>query len=434
MDLAASWDGLDLTGEDWPEEPKNSTQSRHQDSLSGVSTGDFQHWSHSFALQPTYSNPYPPYPNPANDFTSQQAAQALTALAQPSTGRNFASDEFPDCCQPCDQQCNPEDIFQCFSVDTVPCYDTRCSQTCEFDGVNTLCHDTHLEGLNDIHYCLHEGCSFQSLSEAELLHHCTIAHACGARTHWECRNQTLGGSNLFQSHVHNEHCRDDEFINPLLLHPDGCSRRSTLPSHSHPRNDTSGYGAAICSDLHPHSQHNGRTTSKRCCSPADHNNSSLPKKVRRTMQKKKAPTLLKHTSNCASHEPSASTTPTELTASSPTMSVYEEALGLGRSLDLTLNQVFSCSWVCEESSEPCSVLFDTALELQTHVEESHLTDNDQQNNLRKGEKIVCRWQGCPFAENKKRWRQVQHLKDHVRTHTKRELLYLVNVNKLTSCR
>ena len=418
MDLA-TWHSLDLDDEDWQRELKNE----HTASVELGGNASIPQWAHPIVTTDADSEPFPPYFTPTNDFTSQQAAQALTVLAQPPSSRDFHTDNFPDCCQPCDQQCDPDDIFPCFTIDSVPCYDTRCSQTCELDGVNTLCNDAHTEGVKQTLCCLHEGCTFQTYDEAELLHHCTLAHACGGRTHWECRNHTASGSSLHQSHVHNEHCRDDEFINPLLLHPDGCSRKSAMPPHPHMHTSIKlcnhgkhhGHGFDIQSHSPPHL--------KRYCNFSDHQGHHDIHASNVTRRTKKAKGKLGHIDRVpsnSSQEFSETTSPTELSVASPLNSTCFESIGAVSDADFTADQTFTCCWVADEAVGPCLATFNTAFELQTHVEEFHLASKEQQTGSKKGGSIICRWQDCPYAQSRKSWRQVQHLKDHLRTHTKRE--------------
>ena len=419
MDLTSPWNSLDLADDSWNSESSNPNPTDELTSSpeASESTHSLQ-WDHPTTVPGTYGA-NPSYFGPTIDFTSEQAAQALTSLSHPPI-KNFETDDFLDCCQPCDQQCNPDEIFQCFSVDTVPCYDEKCSQTCELDGVNTLCNDSHLDGMVGILCCLHEGCTFQTLSEAELLHHCTIAHACGAKTHWECRNHTIPEPGALHGHVHNEHCRD-EFINPLLLHPDGCSKKPAVPPHYHVH-DHHHPPLQRFHDSHAGFHFDSSHNSKAYCRGPERNASYLQDEMRHIGRTQSGLNSLREESRTSSRHTSLSMASPDLNCTSPISSARSEHFETISDGQSGVQQVYTCSWIPEKATAPCSLTFNTAFELQIHVEESHLALHEYTAMSKKAEQLMCRWNGCTFAQTKKKWRQVQHLKDHLRTHTKREFL------------
>ena len=416
MDLDASWDPLNPADDGWNKCSSNPDQDRSERST----TAFLPDWTSPTTI-PNIYHPLPQYFNTGYDFTSEQAAQALASLSHSPT-KTFEGDDSLGCCQPCDQQCDPDDIFPCFSVDTAPCYDSNCSYTCELDGFNTLCNDSHTDETEGILCCLHQGCTFQTSSEAELLHHCTIAHACGARTHWECRQQSFPDMNAMSGHVHNEHCRD-EFINPLLLHPDGCSKKPAFPAHHHTHHHQESFPSSHMRNPHDSFHRDPFSGSSFCC--------HVPEKKGTCMHDNGIPHVRKvkhshksfdHVSKASSRNASTSTPPSDWTCTSPISSARSEPVDAVLDSRGGAKTVHSCCWIHEQSSAVCSLTFNTPLELQTHIEEIHLASSENLPTQQKGEQLICRWKGCPFAQTKKRWRQVQHLKDHLRTHTKRKSL------------
>ena len=425
---ASSWSHLDLDDDSWMKDSSSFGNARP--SIVRSQDPNPIRWNHT----PTVSEPYTTtsyhyngFIHP-NDFTSEQAAQALTALSHPPN-KLFEDDSYPDCCQPCDQPCNSEDIFECFSVDAAPCYDERCTQRCEWDGADTLCNDSHTEEISDILCCLHAGCVYKTTSEAELLHHCTVAHACGGRTHWDCRTQTpFGPFPSTSNHVHNQYCRD-EFINPLLLHPDGCSKK---PSFS-----TDHFG---CGDFHPHiilthfgtapSFEEEHHNSSRLCCPAPSHHPSFASHVTNSHQANIPGSCFMphvHLSNPSLHGRRASLAPSGMACTSPT-STNPDFLDSMTECSSPSAQTYVCNWLGKETKLPCSFVFMTSLELQSHIEEFHLRLDEQIAASNKEDSLVCCWKGCSFAQTKKKWRQAQHLKDHLRTHTKRQLHSILYFN------
>ena len=421
MDLDTSWDPLDLADDGWDRQTSNQDEDFTSEPDTSTATYLSQ-WTRPTTIPNAY-HPQPQYIDPGYDFTSEQAAKALTSLSHSPT-KGFDADDFLDCCQPCDQQCDPNEIFPCFSVDTVPCYDSTCSQTCELDGLNTLCNDIHTDGMEGILCCLHQGCTFQTLSEAELLHHCTIAHACGARTQWECRHQNFTETNTMQGHVHNEHCRD-EFINPLLLHPDGCLKKPTIPSHYHTHRHQE-VPSSHFQTFHTSFHSNPSSSSSACCHIPDKEGTCMHDHgILHTGKSERSRKSFDHGSVVSSRKTSISTPPSDWTCTSPVSSARSEPFGAVLDDRGGPRKVYSCCWIPEQSTTPCSLTFNSPLELQTHIEDFHLASCENLPVQQKAEQLICHWKGCPFAQTKKKWRQVQHLKDHLRTHTKREFLVYV---------
>lgn len=419
MDATTPWDDLGLTGGCWGDAAESIPAENTSRSPEASELIQLRSWSHSIEIPDRHRKQWPP--THTHDL---QAAQALTSLSHSPFG-TFEHDGSVDCCRPCDRQCDPNEIFECFSIDTEPCYDANCEQTCEFDGVNTLCNDTHLNNVNDILCCLHEGCSFRAFSEQELLHHCTITHACGGRTQRECRNQFIPSSNWVQTHVHNEHCKDG-FINPLLLHPDGCSSKSfSLGEHQTYNNHNFSYPSQN-EEIYGELQEIASFGQKPCCHDPNRTGPCIQDGLRHVEKARVGAKQIGQASKASSPETFTATASSEVTCPSPTSSTNLNGLDKLVNNSSSAGQIFACCWISEQgSSGPCSLAFKSALELQTHIEDSHLALSECPSNSRNGERIICRWQGCPFAQTKKRWRQVQHLKDHVRTHSKREWLLIV---------
>jgi hypothetical protein len=388
--------------------------------------GPAQQWNIPRRIPTSYTQFSDPFCKSSNEFSSSQAAQALQDLLH-SGAEDAASSLTASCCLPCDQQCNVKETTDCYWVEEEPCYDQSCSQICEFDGMDTLCSENHPAIEELLRSCAHDDCNFNAASETALLQHCTDIHSCTADSSWQCRERLApvpfpSDKNVYLDRNfgtparltrNHDHFFADGCINPAVLHEPGCSKRHAKTAACVPASTRS---QPVSNKLYQHSGPSSSYSShQHLFDPTNHNHISTGHfQSNHKIKKEINQAFSEHTSR----ETSLSIAPAEHSINSHDI----------QPLPLRVNElfegsptpeIFKCEWIAEGCSKTCGCTFGSAFELQAHVEDNHLI-LPEESSQKKISNPICQWQGCQYRQIQKKWRQVQHLKDHIRTHTKRK--------------
>ena len=316
-----------------------------------------------------------------------QAANVLTQLAQAQPGNLFAIDvcnQHPACIQPCD----PRLIYDCVTFETIPCYNTACPPRCEVDGVDMTCERPHsfVDAAVPIFTTSNQGPESRPASIPQ---------------------EPFSGSfssdesnRLWQPCFHAEHLYTG-CVNPLDVIK---------------RNDISLAIAPDCCCNDPEHKPDPEDVIQR---RKDHGPRQKRKAMRRRtnssqMQLPNILTAQEYQPSSAEHSRRSS-----LTFGMPSISPVSSVPSFQKlsPLPQPIQPIHICQWIESRTGEACAIGFDSTATLQAHIESDHILSI--RANRYRGNKLEhrCHWSICEAAINGKPFRQVQHLKDHIRTHT-----------------
>ena len=383
--------------------------------------------------------------------------------------------------QACAQQCDPSSVVPCTSVDANPCFDPTCSPLCELDGLDTTCYENHeatssqhnLQGYqcgeNTVAYVGQKlarnfvstqqvpASSFVSTQDLPNINRPTFINSAGHPDNVD--------SNELAACFHPEHAGTG-CINPQLLgrkstgissytfeHPSDCCcedpahvpnlqdaafdvperrerstmRRETKKKHRFDARAASSNSRFAHMELSP--LNNSLSTP-----PAGlfTGGASVPSHQQVSMQPGNSPADPFYSGFLAQVQQSGYAqpygpmfTPPQSSDAQTPSPMHHYQPGFTPETDpfemLSTAMSVQCRWICKETGTICGKTCSSAANLQGHIEQAHLPQRRRSGSAQRLP-ILCCWENCEHAVNEKAFRQNQHLKDHIRTHTHRKSL------------
>lgn len=331
---------------------------------------------------------YPMQPSISNSSERPQDAQAANVLARlaQAPSNDLFDNELCNNDAVCVEECDPGSIYDCATFDINPCYDPACPDRCEVDGVDMTCEKPHSLNIDT---------SPAVPSDSD-------------RDSWAASTPQEQFSAGFISKEFNspwQLCFHEEHMHTGCVNPLDVIKRTDLPVIT----------AANCCCNDPEHKPDPENVIRRRRSHESRQKHKIIR--RRTISHQKQlsnAASQEHQYSSAEHSRSSSITFGMLSISPiSSLSDFQQDQSMFQSTPI----IHMCQWLNSGTSLLCGIRFESTATLQAHVENDHILSIRVSKHKKDRLEHCCHWSTCDAAISGKPFRQVQHLKDHIRTHT-----------------
>lgn len=392
---------------------------------------------------------------PSQILSSTNMIPSLFEYESTDLGFDPSAFDLCDLGQACDQQCDPSSVVPCTSVDANPCFDPTCSPRCEVDGMDTICYENHdatgsLQSPQGYQFDSNTSVNCRQDPARSSAHAQPLPNINRFTSVNSAGNTDMARSSGLTACFHPEHagtgCINPQLLSlrstgdPGILFADPNSCCCDDPTHIPSLQDAVPMGRQRQRNTIRRERKNMHRAEARV--PSSNTPDTSTGHSRLSNEQEQAARLMnqsvslpfhQHVSTQLSESVAASLYRTQMIGCSTFKQPFQPAFMPQSGSSQTSSLVYTpstdsslspslnpqCRWISKETGNPCGMSWNSAAELQAHIEQTHLPQRRRSGNTERLP-IVCCWEHCEHAGSEKPFRQNQHLKDHIRTHTQRK--------------